>query len=106
MKVFPVREPDLQDIKHLAGALGSGKASDAIRIYERAYAGWLVMEKTRREVADAREERGEPVPALTLEENRTLRAKGARSRSLRGDGRGAGRRQRDTAGECARPRSA
>ena len=39
------------------------------------------MEKTRSEVADAREERGEPVPGLTLDENRTLRAKGARSRS-------------------------
>ena len=85
MKVFAAREPDLQDIKHLAGVLGIGKASDAIRICEQAYPGWLVMEKTRREVedavADAREERGEPVPKLALEENRTLRAKGAGSRS-------------------------
>ena len=49
MKVFAAREPDLQDIKHLAGMLGIDEASDAIRICERAYPGWVVMEKTRRE---------------------------------------------------------
>ena len=31
MKVFAAREPDLQDIKHLAGMLGIDEASDAIR---------------------------------------------------------------------------
>ena len=43
------------------------------------------MERTRRNVgdaiADAREERGEPVPELTLVRNTTLRAEGAASRS-------------------------
>jgi len=43
------------------------------------------MERTRRNVgdviADAREERGEPVPELTLEKNTTLPAEGAGSRS-------------------------
>ena len=85
MKVFAARDIDLQDVKHLAGVLGITKASDAIRICEQAYPGWHVMEKTRRQVehaiADAREERGEPVPELTFEKNTTLRANGARSRS-------------------------
>ena len=85
MKVFAARDIDLQDVKHLAGVLGISKASDAIRICEQAYPGWHVMEKTRRQVehaiADAREERGEPVPELTFEKNTTLRAEGARSRS-------------------------
>ena len=49
MKVFAAREPDLQDIKHLAGVLGIDEACDAVRICERAYPGWVVMEKTRRE---------------------------------------------------------
>ena len=43
------------------------------------------MERTRRNVgyaiADARAERGEPVPELTLERNTTLRADGAGSRN-------------------------
>ena len=85
MKVFAARDIDLQDVKHLAGVLGITKASDAIRICEQAYPGWHVMEKTRRQVehaiADAREERGEPVPELTFEKSTTLRAEGARSRS-------------------------
>lgn len=85
MKVFAGRRPDLEDIKHLAGILGIRRTSDAIRICERAYPGWLVVERTRRNVgdaiADAREERGEPVPELTLERNATLRAAGAGSRS-------------------------
>ena len=85
MKVFAGRQPDLEDIKHLAGILGITRTSDAILICERAYPGWLVMERTRRNVgdaiADAREERGEPVPELTLARNTTLRAEGARSRS-------------------------
>ena len=85
MKVFAGRRPDLDDIKHLAGILGITRTSDAIRICEQAYPGWLVMERTRRNVgdaiADAREERGEPVPELTLERNTTLRAEGAGSRS-------------------------
>ncbi|MYH27691.1 MAG: hypothetical protein F4137_02315 [Acidobacteria bacterium] len=85
MKVFAGRRPDLDDIKHLAGILGIRRTSTAIRICERAYPGWLVMERTRRNVgdaiADARAERGEPVPELTLERNTTLRAEGAGSRS-------------------------
>ena len=85
MKVFAARDVDLQDVKHLAGVLGITRASHAIRICEQAYPGWLVVEKTRRQVehaiADAREERGEPVPELTLEKNTTLRAEGAGSRS-------------------------
>ena len=85
MKVFAARDIDLQDVKHLAGVLGITKASDAIRICEQGYPGWHVMEKTRRQVehaiADAREERGEPVPELTFEKSTTLRAEGARSRS-------------------------
>ena len=85
MKVFAGRRPDLEDIKHLAGILGITRTSDAIRICEQAYPGWLVMERTRRNVgdaiADARQERGEPVPELTLERNTTLRAEGAGSRS-------------------------
>ena len=85
MKVFAGRRPDLEDVKHLAGILRITRTGDAIRICERAYPGWLVMERTRRNVgdaiADAREERGEPVPELTFEKNRTLRAEGARSRS-------------------------
>ena len=84
MKVFAGRRPDLEDIKHLTGILGITRTSDAIRICERAYPGWLVMERTRRNVGDAiaegREERGEPVPELTLERNTTLRAEGAGSR--------------------------
>ena len=84
MKVFAGRGPDLEDIKHLTGILGITRTSDAIRICERAYPGWLVMERTRRNVGDAiaegREERGEPVPELTLERNTTLRAEGAGSR--------------------------
>ena len=39
MKVFAAREPDLQDIKHLAGMLGIDEASDAIRICGRTQAG-------------------------------------------------------------------
>ena len=85
MKVFAARDVDLQDVKHLAGVLGITRASHAIRICEQAYPGWLVVEKTRRQVehaiADAREERGEPLPELTLEKNTTLRAEGAGSRS-------------------------
>ena len=85
MKVFAARDVDLQDVKHLAGVLGITKAGHAIRICEQAYPGWLVIEKTRRQVehaiADAREERGEPVPDLTLEESRTRRAKGGGGRS-------------------------
>ena len=85
MKVFAARDIDLQDVKHLAGVLDITRASDAIRICEQAYPGWLVIEKTRRlvehAIADAREERGEPVPGLTLERNTTLRAEGAGSRS-------------------------
>ncbi len=85
MKVFAGRRPDLEDIKHLAGILGITRTSDAIRICERAYPGWLVLERTRRNVgdaiADARAERGEPAPELTLERNTTLRAEGAGSRS-------------------------
>ena len=84
MKVFAARDIDLQDVKHLAGVLGITKASDAIRTCEQAYPGWHVLEKTRRQVehaiADAREERGEPVPELTLERNTTLRADGANGR--------------------------
>ena len=84
MKVFAGRRPDLDDIKHLAGVLGVTRTSDAIRICERAYPGWLVMERTRRNVGDAiaegRAERGEPVPELALERNTTLRAEGAGSR--------------------------
>lgn len=84
MKVFAARDVDLQDVKHLAGVLGITRASHAIRICEQAYPGWLVVEKTRRQVehaiADAREERGEPVPELTFEKNTTLRAEGAGSR--------------------------
>ena len=85
MKVFAGRRPDLDDIKHLAGILGITRTSDAIRICEQAYPGWLVMERTRRNVGDAiadgREERGEPVPELMLEKTTTLRAEGAASRS-------------------------
>ena len=51
-KVFAGR-PDLEDIKHLAGILDITRTSDAIRICERAYPGWLVMERTRRNVGDA-----------------------------------------------------
>ena len=84
MKVFAGRRPDLEDIKHLTGILGITRTSDAIRICERAYPGWLVVERTRRNVGDAiaegREERGEPVPELTLKRNTTLRAEGAGSR--------------------------
>ena len=39
MKVFAAREPDLHDIKHLAGMLGIDEASDAIRICGRTQAG-------------------------------------------------------------------
>ena len=85
MKVFAGRRPDLDDIKHLAGILGITRTSDAIRICEQSYPGWLVRGRTRRNVgdaiADAREQRGEPVPELTLERNTTLRAEGAGSRS-------------------------
>ena len=34
MKVFAAREPDLQDIKHLAGVLGIDEACDAVRIWK------------------------------------------------------------------------
>ena len=84
MKVFAGRRPDLNDIKHLAGILGITRTSDAIRIYNGRTLSWLVMERTRRnvgdEIAEAREERGEPVPELTLESNTTLCAEGGGSR--------------------------
>ena len=54
MKVFVAREPDLQDIKHLAGMLRIDEASDAIRICGRTQPGWVVVEKTRRESTRAR----------------------------------------------------
>ena len=110
MKVFAGRRPDLEDIKHLTGILGITRTSDAIRICERAYPGWLVMERTRRNVGDAiaegREERGEPVPELTLERNTTLCAEGAGSRRYEVMTEEAGRRQRDAACDGARPRGA
>ena len=88
MKVFVAREPDLQDIKHLAGMLRIDEASDAIRICG-AYPARLGSggEEAQRieAVADAREERGEPLPELTLE---------------------GGRRQRDATGDRAGPRGA
>ena len=46
-----------------------------MHIYEQVYAGW------ERAVADAREERGEPVPEPKLEKSTTLRAKGGGSRT-------------------------
>lgn len=73
MQVFAGRQPDLKDVKHLAGILGITRTSDATRNCERAYPGWLVMERTRRNVgdaiADAREERGEPLPELRPKKN-------------------------------------
>ena len=84
MKVFAGRRPNLNDIKHLAGILGITRTSDAIRICNGRTLGWLVMERTRRnvgdEIAEAREERGEPVPEVTLERNTTLCAEGGGSR--------------------------
>ena len=83
MKVLAARDIDLQDVK--PGCSASPRQATRSGSASRRTFGWHVMEKTRRQVehaiADAREERGEPVPELTFEKNATLRAEGARSRS-------------------------
>ena len=87
MKVFAAREPDLQDIEHLAGAWHRrGQRRDP---HLRAGVPRLGRDGEDAQrvdaVADGREERGEPLSELTLE---------------------AGRRQRDATGARAGPRGA
>ena len=87
MKVFAAREPDLQDIK--APGRDAWHRRDQRRDpHLRAYPGWVSGGEDAQRVdavADAREERGEPLPEVTLE---------------------AGRRQRDATGDRAGPRGA